>query len=76
MSHASPPLPAQSDALIQLVRGIVLAQGNVFIKELLRSRGIQIGTTKADFESNMIAAIRAGELRREHIDLALRMRIS
>ncbi|HET9405861.1 MAG TPA: hypothetical protein VFO39_01360 [Candidatus Sulfotelmatobacter sp.] len=46
----------------------MLAQGNVFIKELLRSRGIRIGTTKADFEENMIRAIQSGELQRVHVD--------
>jgi len=61
-------LPSEKDALIRLVRGVVLAQGNVFIKELLRSRGIKIGTTKAEFEANMVAAIQNGELQRHHID--------
>jgi hypothetical protein len=68
MSDASRLLPAEIDALIRLVRGIVLAQGNVFIKELLRERGIRIGATKGDFENNMIAAIRTGELQRGHIE--------
>jgi hypothetical protein len=68
MSTSSSPLPEQIDALVRLVRGIVLAQGNVFIKELLRDRGIRIGATKADFEDNLIAAIQSGELRAEHIE--------
>lgn len=62
------PLPAERDVLIRLVKKVVIAQGNVFIKELLRSRGVKIGTTKTEFEANMIAAIDRGELRREHID--------
>lgn len=62
------PLPSEKDALVRLAKGVVLAQGNVFIKELLRSRGIKIGTTKADFEANMIGAIHNGDLRRHHID--------
>jgi hypothetical protein len=62
------PLPAEKDALIRLVKNVVIAQGNVFVKELLRSRGIKIGTTKAEFEANLIAAIEKGDLRREHID--------
>jgi hypothetical protein len=68
MSLTPQPLPAQADALIRLTRGIVLAQGNVFIKELLRERGIKIGKTKADFEENMIAAIQSGELQRQHVE--------
>jgi hypothetical protein len=62
------PLSAQKDALVKLVKGIVLAQGNEFIKELLRDRGIRIGTTKADFEQNMIRAIETGGLDRQQID--------
>jgi hypothetical protein len=62
------PLPSEKDALIRLVKGVVLAQGNMFIKELLRSRGIKIGTTKAEFETNMLGAIESGDLRRQHVD--------
>ena len=68
MSDMSHPLQTEIDALIRLVRGIVLAQGNVFIKELLRERGIRIGATKEDFENNMMSAIHAGELQRSHIE--------
>jgi hypothetical protein len=32
----APPILPENDALLQLARGIVLAQGNTFIKELLR----------------------------------------
>src|SRR5437660_9147944 len=62
------PLPAEKGALVRLVKGVVLAQGNIFIKELLRARGIKIGTTKAEFEQNMVNAIQAGNLQREHIE--------
>jgi hypothetical protein len=31
------------------VAQIVLAQGNIFIKDLLRSNNVPIGNTKADF---------------------------
>ncbi len=55
-----------------LVRSIVLTQGNVFIKELLRSKGIQIGATKADFEKHMLQAIDQGTLTRADIDGWLR----
>ena len=62
----------EKEQLIELARGIVLAQGNVFIKELLRDNGIRIGATKADFQQNMIQAINSGELTREHFDKWLR----
>jgi hypothetical protein len=65
------PLPAEKDALIRLVKGVVLAQGNDFIKEFLRDRGLRIGTTKSDFEQNLIGAIERGELQRQHIDFWL-----
>jgi len=51
-----------------LVSQIILAQGNVFIKELLRSTGVRIGITKADFERNLMKAIDDGTIRREHIE--------
>ena len=44
------------------VTQIVLAQGNIFIKELLRSNNIPIGNTKAEFAENLNAAIDAGAL--------------
>ena len=44
----------EKEALNTLVRGIVLAQGNIFIKELLRQKkDIKIGATKADFLQNI-----------------------
>jgi hypothetical protein len=49
-------------ALKTVVAQIVLAQGNTFIKELLRSNKIPIGSTKADFAENLNAAIDAGTL--------------
>lgn len=59
------------EALKKLARGIILAQGNIFIKELLRNNKIRIGTTKADFEKNLLAAIDEGKLTREHFDIWL-----
>lgn len=44
------------------VAQIVLAQGNIFIKDLLRSNNVSIGNTKADFAENLNAAIDAGVL--------------
>lgn len=62
-------LPSESDirAAKTLAQGIVRAQTNVFIKELLRKHGIKIGATKAQFESNMLDAIDSGVLRLEHL---------
>ncbi|MCP4896957.1 MAG: hypothetical protein GY906_08270 [bacterium] len=61
-------LPSGSDRKTArvLAQGIVRAQTNVFIKELLRKNGIKIGATKAQFEANMLDAIDAGVLRLEH----------
>lgn len=65
--EAAPPSAAEKKALRKLVRGIVLAQGNVFIKELLRKKKIRIGATKADFESNLLEAINEGKLREKDV---------
>ncbi|MGB8356680.1 MAG: hypothetical protein WCD79_22470 [Chthoniobacteraceae bacterium] len=62
-AKTGPPSTQEKTALRKLVRGIVLAQGNVFIKELLRKKDIRIGATKANFESNLLAAIDQGKLR-------------
>ena len=45
-----------------IVRPIILAQGNKYIKELLRENNIKIGATKADFEENLFGAIDDGGL--------------
>src|SRR5258708_40363653 len=50
------------------VAQIVLAQGNIFIKDLLRSNNVSIGNTKADFAENMNAAIDAGVLTQSVIE--------
>lgn len=50
------------------VRSIILTQGNEFIKELLRKHRIQIGSKKADFSRNILAAIDAGILTRQMIE--------
>jgi hypothetical protein len=47
----------------ELVRTVVLAQGNIFIRELLRrKKKLTIGLTKQDFEANLLRAINAGDL--------------
>ncbi|WP_426129043.1 hypothetical protein [Pseudomonas sp. DWP1b1] len=43
--------------LKELVRRVVVAQGNTFIKDLLRDNGTRIGVTKDDFSNNLNAAI-------------------
>lgn len=45
--------------LKRLAHRVIVAQGNFFIKELLRSSGAKIGTTKEDFAKNLDAAIDA-----------------
>jgi hypothetical protein len=62
---------ATKTQLKDLARGIVLAQGNLFIKELLRAKGIRIGSTKADFTQNLIDAIARGELGEEDFEVWL-----
>jgi hypothetical protein len=61
-SSASPPNAGEAAVLRELVAGVVRAQGNSFIKELLREKSIKLGTTKEDFERNLFAAIDAGQL--------------
>ncbi|MCK5132822.1 MAG: hypothetical protein KAR40_11795 [Candidatus Sabulitectum sp.] len=48
--------------LKELARGIVLAQGNTFVKELLRSNHVKIGASKTAFLSNLNTAIDDGIL--------------
>jgi len=54
--------------LKEVVRPIILAQGNKYIKELLRRHKIRIGLTKADFERNLYAAIDDGSLTRAMLE--------
>lgn len=48
--------------LKELVRTVVVAQGNTFIKELLRSTASKIGSTKQEFAQNLDDAIDEGRL--------------
>jgi hypothetical protein len=65
----SPDLdPDERSSLRELVKGIVVAQGNAFIKELLREKGIPIGVSKPEFERNLLAAIDRGTLVRGDIE--------
>lgn len=45
--------------LKELAHRVIVAQGNFFIKDLLRSSGAKIGATKEDFAANLDAAIDA-----------------
>lgn len=63
------PTPEEVADLKRLAKGIMRAQGNRFIKELLRKkkaelpdREIRIGATKDAFERNVLAAIDDGDL--------------
>ena len=70
-----PPTPQEIAELTRLAKGIMRAQGNRFIKELLRrkkaelpERKIRIGATKEDFEQNVLQAIGDGDLRLKDFD--------
>lgn len=53
--------------LKRLASGIIRAQGNRFIKELMREKGIRVGANKSEFQANLFAAIEAGDLSLEDI---------
>src|ERR1700728_3071980 len=54
--------PAEIADLKRLAAGIIRAQGNRFIKDLLRGKDIRIGATKDEFEANLNEAIETGRL--------------
>jgi hypothetical protein len=54
--------------LKRLAAGIIRAQGNRFVKELLRAKQIRIGANKDDFERHLTEAIESGELTLADID--------
>lgn len=56
------------EQLKEQILQIVLAQGNRFIKDLLRKKQIRIGTTKEDFRNNLTQAIDDGHLTADDID--------
>src|SRR5688500_7335875 len=53
--------------LKRLAQGIMRAQGNRFIKELLRAKKIRIGANKDDFERGLTEAIESGQLTLEDV---------
>jgi hypothetical protein len=55
--------------LLKLLAGsIVRAQGNIFVRELLRDKRLPIGTNKPQFEANLVAAIESGALTRAELN--------
>lgn len=63
---------SKKSRLKQIVRSLILAQGNVFIKELLRGKqksgaDVAIGSTKAEFEKNLVQAIDDGHITAQDI---------
>jgi hypothetical protein len=69
MATAKPkPAPTEAEQLKQIVRPVLRDQGNRFIKELLRNKGLPIGAKKDEFERNLAAAIDNGDLTRADVD--------
>ncbi len=64
----APPSRSEIASLKRLAAGIIRAQGNRFVKELLRDKGIRIGANKDDFNRNLDQAIESGKLRLDHVD--------
>jgi hypothetical protein len=60
--HTSRPTPTEVADLKRLAAGIIRAQGNRFVKTLLRSKNIQVGANKDEFQTNLTVAIESGEL--------------
>jgi len=60
--------PLSKLQLKELVRRVIVAQGNAFIKELLRGTTARIGASKEDFAANLDAAIDADELTQEKLE--------
>jgi hypothetical protein len=58
----SPATPAEIADLKHLAASIIRAQGNRFVKDLLRSKNIRIGTNKDEFEANLNQAIETSRL--------------
>jgi hypothetical protein len=63
-----PSTPEKITDLKRLAASIIRAQGNRFIKELLRIKGIRIGANKDDFERNLTDAIETGRLGPADVD--------
>jgi hypothetical protein len=61
------PGPKEIEALKRLASGVIRAQGNRFVKELLRGR-VTIGSNKEEFEANLNQAIENGVVTMTHIE--------
>ncbi|MGH8643154.1 MAG: hypothetical protein ACREX4_01315 [Gammaproteobacteria bacterium] len=75
-ANGNPPALPTLDQVANLKRlaaGIIRVQGNRFIKELLRDKGIRIGVNKDDFERTLTEAIETGKLGLEDIDNWLKL---
>jgi hypothetical protein len=59
--------PAEIADLKRLAAGIIRAQGNRFVKDLLRSKNIRIGANKDEFEANLTKAIESGDLKLDDV---------
>ncbi len=59
--------PLTTHQLKNLVRDVVLVQGNAFIKDLLRQNHTRIGSTKDEFTANLNDAIDTGGLTQEKL---------
>lgn len=66
------PTDGNVSDLKRLAAGIIRAQGNRFIKELLRDKDIRIGLNKDDFEKNLTDAIESGNLVLADVDTWLK----
>lgn len=55
-------MPASKDELKELARGVVAAQGNTFIKDLLRTNDLQVGGSKGELLERLEKAIDADVL--------------
>ena len=60
--NAKRAAPDEREAVRALVQSVVLAQGNIFIRELLRRKNLRSGTRKEDFEAHLLEAIDGGGL--------------
>lgn len=51
----------------EMIRTVVMAQGNIFIRDLMRRKKIAVGVRKEQFETNLIKAINSGQITRADV---------
>ena len=61
-------MTSSKDDLHKLIENLVIAQGNTFVKELLRSKNLRIGTSKSTFLESLHKAIDSNELKESDLD--------